>query len=388
MRPRTARTLALGLLFAAALVVRLGWVADFGRLRFDGHERLYLRAFQGEAIDASSRAWPLLLGLYRWLPGDDPRLLVVFSATAGALAVVGAALWTGRHFGAWAGAWTGILVALLGEHAAWSTSATNVILPQALLIWAFLVPRGPAALLIALACSMRGELVIFGLLRGWPGLAGLVGPLWLWKLGAPVPTDPWLALRANLPMLRFLGPPALLLGLLGLGPRPARPLLGVALLAHLSGAMFADYGARHALIGGVAMCALVGIAAARWGGLVALVAAVAMARDTNHIARIWYARPPPPDATLALPALPADCLEVTEEPPIPGQALPSHLLYLAGEIGAPCVVWGEESFHEEWNSRGLRDRALRMRTLYRLTPVAKLVRGSDTRVYQRLERRW
>ena len=109
--------------------------------------------------------------------------------------------------------------------------------------------------------------------------------------------------------------------------------------------------------------------------------------DTAQISRTWYARPLPEAAALSLPELPSDCLEVSEEPLIPGQPMPSHIRLLSGELTADCVVWGEESLLGQWSSRGLRERAWRMRTLYRLEPIAAL-RPPDprrVRIYHRLQ---
>lgn len=387
MSPRSARNLALGALFALALLVRLAWVPTWSRLSFDGQERLYLRAFQGQVPDPTPRAWPALCWLYRamGLLFQDGRALVVLSAAAGAAAVVGAAVWTGRRYGPLAGAWAGILVALFGEHAAWSTSAYNVILPDALVIWAFVMPGWPAALLVALATLFRPDVAVVAPFLGRSGLGAIAGLAELAWVGAPPAGPLLLSLRANLPMVRFLGPPVLLVGLLGLAHRRAWRLLGLAAWVHLTGSLFDDYGTRHALLGGVALCALAGVAAARWGGLLGLVVAVGLARDTANIAHRWYAWDPPPADGLPS-GLPPGCTEVSAEPPIPGQPLPSHFAFLSGELHG-CVVWGEEAWHRQWSSRGLADRALRMRTLYRLVPVAAVAVPGGVRRYYRLERR-
>jgi hypothetical protein len=377
---------------AAALDAHIaqGWVRRL--TPFVGHEDLLLRAFSGDAPDPSSQAWPLAIALAQGLGllTHDPRALLVVSVVSGALAAVGVAAWTGRHFGRVAGLWAGVLVALLAEHAAWSTSAYPVMPAHALLVGAFVVrSRWGAALLIGLACSLRPDLAPVALLRGLPGLVGLpVAAAWVLLLPTPSLTSPLQALSVNWPMVRYLGPPVLALGVLGLGDRRAWGLLGAALLVHVAGSGFADYGARHALLGGVVMCALVGVAADRWGHIVGLAVALGLASDTASVARVWHHPVVPAAATLDLGPPPPDCVEVTEEPPIPGQPLPSYLQHWRGELVADCVMWGEEDQHSAWTSRGLRDRALRMRTLYQLEPLGQRTVGRDrVRVYHRLERR-
>lgn len=402
---------ALAAVFIGALLVRLGWVADLARLPdaqtlaahlaaatgrklapFVGHEDLLLRAFAGHPPDPSAQAWPAAIGLSRALGllTGDPRVLIIAAALCGATSAVLAAIWTGRRFGTAAGLWTGVLVALLGEHAAWSTSTYPVMHGQVLLLGAFVVRnRWGAAALAAAAASLRPDLAPLALLRGLPGLAALpVAAAHLWLLPGPAASDPLAALASNLPMVRFLGPPILLLALGGLVERKAWPLLGVAALTHLLGSVFADYGARHALLGGVALCALGGVLAARTRQTAGLVLALGLAWDTHEIAQAWHTSAPPAAAGLDLPEPDGTCIEVSEEPPIPGQPIPSHLTH--ADTPSTCRIWGEEDQHAAWTSRGLRDRARRMRTQYRLTPTAKRTLGSGhrVRVYHRMEDRW
>ncbi|MEC8423667.1 MAG: hypothetical protein VX000_07810, partial [Myxococcota bacterium] len=339
---------ALAAVFSSAFVVRVGWVLDAKRLPdaadlaehlteatgrklapFVGHEDLLLRAFAGQPPDASAQAWPAAIGLHQaaGLLTNDPRILVAIAALSGAAAAVLAAIWAGRRFGTVAGVWTGILVALLGEHAAWSTSTYPVIHGHMLLMAGLVVRnRLGAGALLAAAASLRPDLAPLALLGGLPGLAALpVAAAQLLFLPGPTPTDPMVALGANLPMLRFLGPPVLVLGLVALRDRRAWPVLGAAILTHLLGSCFADYGARHALLGGVALCVLGGAAAARTRHVLGIVIAVGLAWDTADIASAWHAGTPPAAAALALPEPDGTCVEVSGEPPIPGQPIPSHL---------------------------------------------------------------
>ena len=103
---------------------------------------------------------------------QDERALVVFSGVVGSLGVVAAAVWVARTIHATAGLWTGILVAVLPEHVAWSTSAYNVILPLTLLLWSLVLRGRWSFILAAAAVSMRAELVLLAPLAGWPAMLG------------------------------------------------------------------------------------------------------------------------------------------------------------------------------------------------------------------------
>ncbi len=306
--------------------------------------------------------------------------------------MVGLAVWTSRELNVRVGLWAGALAVLLPEHAAWSTSAYNVILPNTLLIWAMALGGRWAVIGSALAGMIRVETVLLAPFAGWRGLVGgLIGVgVTVWSgVEFPQLVGGSAAFDVNLPMLRFIGPPVLLLGLMGVrGPRGLR-LLGMVVWVHIVGSTFEDYGARHALLGGMLMLGL--IANARWTWVPAL-AAIGLAVSTMSLRTQWHA---PDDGTVAaeadgLDAPPADCIEVTEEPNIPGQPLPSHVHFSRGDIENSCVIWGEEFWHRSWSSRGLMDRAIRMRTLYEMEPVGARVPGggAPVRLFHRLEPRW
>ena len=387
----TSHALAL---FLAALVVRLGWMPTWSRLVFEGHESLYRDAFLGEPVRASTQAYPVLIGIYQALGqfSQDERALVVFSAVVGALAVLGSAVWVGRIFSPRAGLWTGVLVTLLPEHVAWSTSAYNVILPQALIVWALVFRGRLGFVLCALAVSMRVELVLLTPLVGLRGVLGGisgVGVLIAWGITFTHVRDAGLAFDFNWPMFRYLGPPVLLLSLAGLHSKKGWLLFAAALWVHAVGAGFDDYGSRHALLGGVALCGLVATARSVW---IPVIATVALGVGTIDLAQSWHA---PDDGAVAreaekLSGPPAGCVEVTDEPPVSGQALPSHVRFFRAEIDSDCVMWGEEFWHRSWSSRGLNDRATRMKTIYTMKPVGALKprNGGPVRLYHRLEKRW
>jgi len=390
-------------------------MVQWDRLQFDGHEKGYLRAFQGLPPDPSPSAVPALTSFYQLLGTvtQDPRALTIFSAIVGAMGVLGVAMAAQKYFGSKVALWSALFVSILGEHVAWSTSSYNVILPNTLMIWAFATDGWRSAFLIGGACLFRGELALIGLLRGLPGIGGLT--IFLGPFDPTLPSDPKVAFLINLPMVRYLGPPVLLLGLFALIGRRAilkadadnksqrvmpsklqrdqaawSLLLCIAWI-HLVGCLFDDYGSRHALLGGVASATLVGIAAARWSSLIGIVACIGFLVDTHQIAESWYARPDIEDVDelqLVRNATQLGCVEVTEEPPIAGQKLDSHFRVMTDELSEPCFVWGEESVHRQWSSRGLRDRAFRMRTLYELSAIGYTHVPGGVRVYHLLQPRW
>jgi hypothetical protein len=149
----------------------------------------------------------------------------------------------------------------------------------------------------------------------------------------------------------------------------------------LSAALFDDMGSRHLLGAGLLACAALGLAAQRWGAGLALLGLLGMGPAWQELA---WGRPP---AEVPQGAPPAGCLELSEEPLLEGQPRPSHLRLLAGQLETPCLLWMEEEVHRRWSSRGLSERALRMRRLYHLEPVAQGPGPAGLRVWYRLERR-
>ncbi|MCB9780831.1 MAG: hypothetical protein H6742_19845 [Alphaproteobacteria bacterium] len=401
--------LGLGLLTLGALGIRL-WLVAWDRLLvpatpggafpplsvFDGHERGYVRAFLGQAPDPSMQAVPALTAAWGLLGRvtDDVRVLVGLCCLMGALCVPLVGRWAAHRFGTAAGLWAAACLALLPEHAAWSTSAYTVIPAQLLLVAGLTAQdKRVATLWLSLAACVRPEVALFGLARGWAGLFPLgVGLFWLSRLAAPHLGDPVVAVMVNLPMVAFIGPPVLLVGLLSLLPgdtaRKAWPLLAFVLAVHVGTAAFFDQGPRHELIGGAAACVLVGAAAVRWKHVPGVIAVAGLALSLVQLKGIVHSpRPVPPAAEGRLDrgAVPAGCVEVSDEPPIPDQPIPSHVLVGRGIPHGDCMLWGEDPQHGAWSSRGLRPRALRMHTLYRLTVEAERIDG--IRLY-RLEPRW
>lgn len=306
---RRDRVLALLLV---ALLVRLWVVPAWQRHAFDGHEAEYWDIFRGERpmSRGGTMLYPAMQGLWwflgRVLPAD-PRAPVLVSVLVGLLGVLS---WTGalgRLVGARAGLLGGLIVALHPVHAAWSSSAYNVVLPWSLGALALLGAcgrgegdQGPGAPLppgagredlgrglvvgaaLGLVALLRVDalpwaLVVLPLallrLRRLPprGVAGFLLALLLTGLIAAFGLGPLLAggdlpgageretaFRSNLlffaPYAPLEGPAGALMLLLALpfaaraAPLPTALFVLMALGNHLVMATFDDFGDRHALL--------------------------------------------------------------------------------------------------------------------------------------------
>ena len=188
-------------LFVLALVVRVVVVPAWGHHVYDGHEAEYYDLFRGvrEPNRGGTVLYPamqwLWWGLGRVLPAW-PRIPMVLMAGVGSLGVLIAAGVVRRLATPAAGWMAGVLVALHPVHAAWSSSAYNVVLPWTLgagVLWCGAViatsrraPRSLAWLgagLLALTVATRMDAALVGLpaallvLTGRPG--GMAWRSWL-----------------------------------------------------------------------------------------------------------------------------------------------------------------------------------------------------------------
>jgi hypothetical protein len=381
-------------LFGAAFLLRFGWMGRWGarhatvrpddlrsiRQVFDGHERLLYEALVGRSPGWSSQAWPASVELHRGLGllTADPRAMLLLPAILGALTAVFVAVAVRRHREgptAWRhGLAAGLLVAVLPEHVAWSTSAVPVVHGLACLTAAAAVRSvGLRAVFLGLAAAFRPELAVPALFFGLPGLAAVaVAGAQLFFVGRPPGADLWPVLRVNLPLLFFVGPPLLGLSLLALRDRTTGLLAGAAATVHLVGASFSDYGARHALPAGIALCALASLDPRKpW---LPLVVGLGLLPALVDLQGRWHTPESAPQADLSVD-LAVGCTELTEEPPVPGQPLPSWVALVGGDLDAPCVTWGEAPEHTEWSSRGLRDRSRRMHATWTLSTTEARVPG-------------
>lgn len=338
------------------------------RHKFDGHEGDYLRVFLGEDLDASTRLYPVLAGFYSLLGllSDNPWTLVFVNLAAGVATVGLIGLAVGRRFGVAEGLAAATLMALSPTHIFWSASAYNVALPHLLLAGALAAPRWWGVGLYALACTMRVELALLApAMALWNPrlLPGALGALACWGLmdTAPEMRPVSLVWPVNLQLTSLLGPlgtwPGLLVVALAAHKR-AILLLPAALWVHLVGASFDDYGSRHALLGTAFLIAAVAVAPGwrRW----MLAPALALSLWHTHQLRTWYYAPVE-TYRVQLP-------EVLEEPPACTELMDDPLMEASHwnhrEAWPEDACWGEEAIHRAWTSRGLQDRALRMRVAY------------------------
>jgi len=320
----------------------------------------------------------------------DPRALLLVPWLAGGVGV-GAAAWAvGRRAGRRAAAAAAVLWAVHPAAVAWSTSILPVSLGIAALALAF-ATRHPAraAAAAALAGALRPELALPALLRGGPGLAaGAAAALSLGVSGAPPSADPWVSLRFSAPLLGAVAPAALWLLAAAGAPRSPRPALAAVGLHLAYAALLPDYGDRHGLAVALLLLVPAAAAAARRPALGALAAALLLG-ESVALVRDLAPRPAPLSPPVAgLPAdPPAGCVELGDEPPIPGQPLPPATLAFAASPPA-CALWSETAHHRAWSSRGLHDRARRIRASFVVEPVAFAVPGPHReRVIHRLRLR-
>lgn len=361
------------------------------RRAYDGHETALFRAFLGNPPDVSPQAWPLPVASYVALGQitDHPAAPVLVATLVGAV-TAGLVSRFVRHqlpvhhpHRGLAAFVAGLLVAVLPEHVAWSTSALPVV--HGVAAWTAAagctspVARGAWA---AIAAALRPELALPSLFLGWPGGAAVVvAAVQLAWVGVPPSAPFWPVFWSNLPLVGYLGPLALVLGWLGwqqsdteTGSRFRWMALPIAV--HLVGASFSDYGARHALVGALVLCAGAGVwvtHAKRPLRFAPVALLIVLATQLDKYQNMWYITQSTPPAPSTLQT--DGCIEVSDEPPVPGQPMPSWVALVDGTLSAPCFVWGEAPEHTAWNSRGLYDRAYRMRTLWTLVPAGTLTPG-------------
>ncbi|MFH1470088.1 MAG: hypothetical protein ABIO70_37230 [Pseudomonadota bacterium] len=353
-----------------ALAVRFLWLPALPEHAFDGHEADYLDLFLGSR--APTRGGTVLYPAMQWLYWGlgrvltGPGWLLVVSGGVALVSIAAAAGLAWQLFGGRAAAWTAALLALYGNHAFWSSSAYNVMIPLALTLvslWALVVAgRGggwglslvaasaaslavatrleslvaalPALLLViwrpprplkvhlplllggaALAVAAVLPLIFPGGLPGegegrfmWPVNVGLRDYLAPWA-------GPWLPV---LVALALLAPPAPgnRLRARAISRVPVLILLAWALAVHLVMAAFDDAAFRHWLPAGVALALVTGAALGAlrpWpAGLCGATLITLLALDTGRIAGLYYA--PEERFAAALPAaLPR--LDARERPP-------------------------------------------------------------------------
>mgnify|MGYP000297469247 CR=1 FL=1 len=327
---------------ALALVVRLAVIPALLRYYPDGHEAEYWDIFRGAR--PLSRGGTVLYPAMQWmwwalgqvLPHRTGTLVISMSVVGALGAVVwGAAV--RRWLGAWAGLVAALLVALHPVHAAWSSSAYNVILPwtlSAIVLWCSasiaterhpdtaVAWMGAAAFVLAVSTRMdaamvavpAGLLVLLVAPSGMPlgravrrrvslgtlsalSFSLVFAALAVWPLVFPGEVPGAGERAVSFSINRFWLAPhtpfdgwtsVLLLAVAAVGASLRRPVLGLVWAGcgvgvHLLMASFDDYGDRHALwalFGWTALLAALplhkGASLPRWGGRLVVVAAAAV----------------------------------------------------------------------------------------------------------------
>ena len=371
-----------------ALLVRFVWLPVPQLHVFDGHEADYVEFFAGlrDPTRGGTVLYPAMQWLY-WLLGKalvGQGWLLVISACAALVSIAAAAGLAWRLFGGRAALWTALLLALYGNHAFWSSSAYNVMIPLALCtlsLWALLragqggspgwalVAGSAGALAVATrlesaAMAVPALLILLRwpprpLLRHLPGLlagaalgAAAVVPL-VYPGGMPGEGEGSFMWPINLGLLDYLSPwagawllPLVVVACLpapGPGDRLRRAgldrgsvlvMLAWALAVHGVMASFDDYGYRHALPVGVALAVVAGAVVGslqRWPGLAVGGALLVLhIVETHHVAALFYASEEAFVAELPadLPRLRVDerpaCTLISEEYRVVGDAQLSH----------------------------------------------------------------
>jgi hypothetical protein len=371
-----------------ALLVRFLWMPVTQAHHFDGHEADYVEFFAGirDPHRGGTVLYPAMQWLY-WLLGKalhGSGWLLVISGLASLLSIGAAAGMAGTLFGRRAAIWTALLLSLYGNHAFWSSSAYNIMIPLALStvsLWALLLAGrggGLGATLVAAAAGVlavatrleSGAMAVPALLilLRWPPrplrhhLPVLLGALALgaaavvplvYPGGMPGSGEHSFMWPINLGLLDYLAPwgGAWLLPLVVMAWLPAPGLDNRLREGHLDrwavvvlltwalavwGAMssFDDFGYRHALPVGVALAMLCGGvlgALRRWpalaiGGSLALLQVL----ETQRIASLYYGSEE--RFALEIPAtLPRlhvaqrpPCSLISEEPRVVGERQHSH----------------------------------------------------------------
>ncbi len=409
-------------LFVCAAFLRLFCLPD-DRHRWEGHEAAYLTCLGGECSGADDgQNVALMRGLARvvGVVSQEPQALQFVAILIGWLCLLAVMAWVVRTVDLAAAFCVGALLCVWGEHLAWSGAYYQVLLPH-LLIWSALAvwtysklwsaPVG--ALLMALGLACRVELIAIAILAPlWVGKRAKT-KVWIgcWSCGLllgaglnpavggqstvvesalPFVGEAWLA---QVFWLDFAGPwaypPVVLLLVYGswqLWPKRSRVVVAVwltALMTHITGAAFVDWGYRHGLSVGFAFAILLAIAVRdglREAGLrraVAILmlhsALVVLLFDAKGLYDRYYAMDgmavePRGDMwpKLTDDSAFAGCRFLSEEPPVGGQPMPSHWLV---DVNDGCWLWGEEFWHHIWTSRALAARGVRMHRLYNLEPV-------------------
>lgn len=386
------------LLALVAVGVRLFWIPAWTAHAFDGHEAEYWDLFRG--MKSPTRGGTVMVPGMQWfwwllghvLPASE-RLVVALMVVVGAASIGltgGAIGLAGGRLAGWLAAW---LLVFHGAHAAWSSSAYNVILPHffsaAALFGAAASVRGRAGpwrslvvLSIALSLALRMDTGTIGLavaalvlfcrpdgatlverLRRWagPGLicaaitAACVWPM-LWPGSLPGAGERTLSFSLN----RFFWAPyhpfdrpvvavcaaAVAVQAIRRHAALALVLVGWLVIHHGMMATFDDFGERHALVVAPALAGLLGLglASMSWLGVAGLGLFVGFsALNVQDIAERFYGSEERYAAVLEQPPYadlprvewpgtpPKDCGWIAEDARVAARPIASHFNVLNPE---------------------------------------------------------
>lgn len=386
---------------AAALVVRLWWVPALDMHTYDGHEAEYWDLFRG--MRAPTRGGTVMIPGMQWLwwllghvlPAW-PKLPVALMSAVG----VASAGLVGGTFGLLGGRPAGLVAALIvivnPAHAAWSSSAYNVILPfffcamatfsaawstrQAVVpftlkLWVGMslvlavslrMDTGMIALLIVswLLTEGRSGSTFVARLRAWLP-AGLVAILvagacvWpmIWPGGLPGDGERSVAIFNNITFLDVYGPfggelglAVLLLAVIVVARQSvvlALSLVGFVVAHHGMMVTFDDFGERHALVALPAFAGILGLATRHLLGRGAALAALGLSvSGLAEVSERYYGSEETYVAILdqepyrTLPRVdisevpPSDCGWVAEDARVAADPVASHFNILRPEEAA------------------------------------------------------
>ena len=390
----TPTMLALAVL---AFGVRLWWIPALDVHVYDGHEAEYWDLFRG--MRAPTRGGTVMIPGMQWLwwmlghvlPAW-PKLPVVLMSVVG-VASIGL---VGGTFGLLGGRLAGTIAALIlvanPAHAAWSSSAYNVILPFFFCAmatfsaaWSTRQDRVPFALKLwvgtslILAVALRMDTGMIALpvvawlltqghrgtvlqqLRSWAPAGALTllmagACIWpmIWPGGLPGDGERSVAIFNNITFLQVYGPfggeaglALLLLATIVVARERATlawSLVAFAVAHHLMMATFDDFGERHALVALPAFAGVLGLASRHlFGRAAALVALGLSVAGTADLSERYYGSE---DAFVALldgedyadlPRVdirevpPSDCGWVAEDPRVAANPVASHFNILRPE---------------------------------------------------------
>ena len=363
------------ILAAVGVVVRLVWIPSMQMHQFDGHEAEYWDLFRG--FREPSRGGTVMVPAMQWfwwlsglvLP-ESHGLVILISVTVGLIAIGLYAGAIGQLFGARLGWVVGGLLACNPTHAAWSSSAYNVILPHmfgAVAVYAAAVSvrrvAGPgpwawlAASSLALSAALRMDsatvsVLVVGLVlmvrppstsvlervRQWflPGTVSVmltalcVWPL-IWPGQLPGAGERGLSFGLNVNFFDVYHPFHTSLGwvlvagasLFGVirNFKKTLPFLLVLVVHHMVMATFDDFGERHVMVTIPALVGLVAIGMAEVGrlGWLGIVVVLAMqVADLQDLRERFYGSEDTYISVLNEPQW-SDLPRKAWEPSLPGQ---------------------------------------------------------------------